>query len=455
MAMPERFASLRLALQVRLYVWFGAIGALERLIVASIRGDGRPGGGAGASDQRPVLLALSADEFRGDIRCLREDGSFRVAELHSSILRKIVARFFPSTIGWHEIISSTIRPDLDANRRRLQAMLGKLLPRVHARLGVSAVISAHVHYSTDLDWGLVSQSQGTPYIVLHRENMYASENMERVVSARFRAMRMRFGGEHIIVHAEEVRNIFLSTGYATPDRVSALGCMRMDAFIRRIASEQAKQAVLRRRVALFPLSLSVGKTTERNRRLRPWFERLHVCLARLAASDPTIEVVMKPKSKWARTWRANLDAVFQKANIDPDKIPNLVIRDDLDVHDLMFSSAVIIGINTTTLIEAGLAGRYAVIPYLEELQDPYFDDWLKFGDAYDELLLARSEEQLLEEIRKGLAGEPLPDSVREAYRKLFARLVSSPAADATAKYVQQLRLSCGLGGGSAGAIVAN
>lgn len=392
------------------------------------------------ADKRPTLLALSANQYRGDPECLAADGTFRVLELTQYLQRKIVYRYYPAAALWPEIVNPRDREDLIESKRRLRQFLAKFLPKLYQVLGVRCIISPHIHYDTDIDWGPVSQSCGIPYVVLHRENLYASPGLIRGVHARFASLDTHFEGAHIVVHNETVRQVFIESGFVTPDRVSASGCMRMDQFARRIRQPRNPETVPKR-VVLFPFAIT-PEDKEEGRRRRPVFDRVHVSLVRFALERPDVKVVMKPKAKWAGQWREQLTRALQPAGLSTEGIPNLIIRADLDAQDLIFSSAAVIGLNTTTLIEAGVAGCRAIIPYYRELQDPFFDDLIYFRDRFVDLITATSDDQLIEEIGNAVSGQTLPQSVEVAYRKLFEDYVSSLDGGATKAYVGTLKRIC-------------
>ena len=391
--------------------------------------------------RRPIALVLSAEEFRDDPKILAAEGSIRVLELHSSLQGMLLFRFYPKDAIWPEVVGSKYRRDFSAERGRLREFHSRFLLRLYRLMGVDLVIGPHIHFANDVDWGAASEALGVPYIVLHRENLLASVGIRRSVRERVRLVGARFEGRHIIVHNEKIRRLFIQTGYCADRQISAPGCMRMDALVHRVMDGDRISDLPR--VVMFPYIVGNHQRLE-FRLLKSALDRLNVFLARFALDHPEVEMVMKPKLKWADR-NEQFEPALQAAGLNAAEIPNFTVRSDLDVHDLVFSSSVMIGVNTTTLIEAALAGCRAIIPYLEEMHDPHINDFPYFHDDFPSLLVARSLEELEEEIFKGLSGEPLPDTTLAAYRALFEDYVSTLDARATERTVALLSSVTGSG----------
>lgn len=393
------------------------------------------------NEGRATLLALSAEEFREDPKLLAETGRFRVLTVDSGAQRRLMYRFYPANAQWHHVLSHALRPDLDPHRRGYRAFLRAFLPHLYRRLGVSAVIGSHIHFGTDVDWGAVSNELGFPYVVLHRENLFASDWIIRQVTDRLGVVQLRFEGERIVVHNDVVKRVFAESGYASPNTIEVLGCTRMDEYLSRLRNGPGSSIPGRRKVAFFPISLGDGHS-EFLTHIRPSIERLHIFLVDFARRNPDIDVIIKPKAKWSSSWQADFDTTLAKSPAAGPYPSNLIVRSDLDVHELILSSSAVLGINTTTLIEAGIAGQRTVIPYFPELRDPWCQAHLLFGSYFPSLLVARDEEELEREIFRGLRGERLPDAMRKTYEEIFQTYVSSLRGDATARYVTLLDQVC-------------
>ena len=165
---------------------------------------------------------------------------------------------------------------------------------------------------------------------------------------------------------------------------------------------------------------------------------IHVTLARLAADNPDIEVVFKPKPKVLKGWRIHLDMAFAEAGIDPDAIPNLIIDANLDAQELILNSDVVVGLNTTTLLEAGIAKKPVVVTFFDELQQKAYVDSIKFVEAFDYLDVAGNSSDMVRLIKGRILDGEISEEDLAGRREMFAKYVSDPDGGALDKYSQAI-----------------
>jgi hypothetical protein len=109
---------------------------------------------------------------------------------------------------------------------------------------------------------------------------------------------------------------------------------------------------------------------------------------------------------------------------------------------LIRSAAVVIGFQSTTILEAALAARPVVIPAFAEAARADHRPYLRFGDAYDLFDIARSPEELKALVFDRLIAPRLESEGLNERRALFETYVSSLSGDTAVRYVQVLRDLC-------------
>lgn len=409
--------------------WHGPfIWILSRTIVE------HPVSKAKGGKRRPTLLALSPEGFRGDLDVLSESGNFRVLLAPTRWQTRLMYLFYPERLRSRDYLNPEPCSPYIACKKRLQAFYRELLPGLYARLGIDAVISYHVRLPADVDWGMASDQAGYPYVVLYREGLFASyPNARKTMAILFQ--RFGFWGTHLVVHNESCRELCIETGLAQPEKVSALGCLRMDGFLHRV-QRAARQGHSRRRVVLFPISLKENGKYDMS--LMPFFHGVHGGLIKLAKKYPDVEFVMKPKPKVYREWRRLLDRTFEREGSSPAQLPNLVMDPHRDAQDLILEADVVCGIDTTTVLEAAIAGKSVVIPYFHELRQMPYRNSIKFADAFAYLDVADDEEHFVQMIEERLVNPDVSLTDMEGRRKVFEKYVSDPDGHAVEKYTELL-----------------
>lgn len=416
----------------RLLIKAGWYEPILRILASAIKE--HPLSKSATGDRRVTLLALSPEGFRGDLDALSGFENFRVMIAPTRWQTRLMYLFYPEGLRIRDYMHPAPGSAAMACKERLQAFYRELLPRLYKRLGIDCVISYHIRLPADVDWGMASQDTGYPYVVLYREGLFASSpRLHELMAILFG--RFGFWGTHLIVHNESCRQLCIDTGLAPPEKVSALGCLRMDRYVRRIQQHEP-QTKRRKKVALFPISLK--KNGDFDFSLMPFFEGVHVGLAKLAEKYPDVDFVMKPKPKVYKGWRALVDRAFARAGIAPALLANLTMDSRLDAQDLILESDVVCGINSTTLLEAGIAGKPVVVPYFNELRQLPYRNSIKFAEGFQYFDVAADADSFVALIEKRLADPEVSEADMDGRRKMFAKYVSDPDGNALEKYAAVL-----------------
>jgi hypothetical protein len=325
-------------------------------------------------------------------------------------------------------------------------LLKIFLSSLYTRLKVDFVIGAAVHYRQDFDWGLVSNEIGTPYIVLHRESAFMSSPKGLNWYSGLLKQLNGFKGQHVIVHSEIAREVFVDSGYIASKDISVLGNLRMDEYVARVKSYNNvhfnKSSHIRKKVTLFSFNHGVGlealmpkwSDNQKHGFVR-LFEHVHVSVARLAMQMRDVDFVIKPK--WGGSWITKIETVLKENDIDVNKVNNLSILPDTNVHNLIFESDVVCAFQSTTMLEAAIhVDKKVIVPYFDEAKYLEYDGYLQFNDYYHLFDVAHSVDEFEKLIIEGLEKPKRVDEdlLRKRYA-LFGKYVSSMVGDALDKYV--------------------
>jgi CDP-glycerol glycerophosphotransferase (TagB/SpsB family) len=113
----------------------------------------------------------------------------------------------------------------------------------------------------------------------------------------------------------------------------------------------------------------------------------------------------------------------------------------VDAQSLILESDVICAINSTVMLEAGIAGKPIIVPFFKECQKS--DDRLnniKLKEYFHLFEVAIDDAELKSKILKHLRSPiKISEEVMEGRKKVFEDFVSSMDADATERYVSLLR----------------
>lgn len=383
-----------------------------------------------------TLLALSPQMFRGDLTVLASVEGIRILKLPHTWLIRMLHQFYPeNAVGIH-CMDSSPGNRLRQCKRTYQNFLRRFLPYYFHHLGVDGIITHHVHAHPGVDWGVIGEELGVRYIVLHRECLMAEE-MKKLVRQRLSRLE-KFEGSHIIVHNEACRRVISDSKFATLDQVSSLGCIRMDDYLDQISRDanskrEKKEGKI---VSYFPFDIG----DELDERLNPFFEEFHTELAKFIINRPDVNFVIKSKpGRMFDLWWARAKGIFAAQGIDESGHKNLKFRDDIDAQDLILQSDVVVGLNSTTMVEAAIARKPVVIPYFGEIQNPDFDGRLRIRDSIHCLDIADTKEAVGPLIAARLDDPTIGDEVMKERISMFERHLSTVDGKATENYIKLIR----------------
>lgn len=399
------------------------------------------------SVNKPTLLALHPEYFRGDLEIFAESGRFRVLKLPFKWQYRILNLYWNDEIDYGKYFSDVNEGKEAEVRRRLREFLRGVIKSLFSKLKVDLVISACIWYKQDIEWGCVSDEVGVPYVVLHRENLVASpvleERWENITKAR--VLTPKFLGSHIIVHNAIVRNCFIRSGFVDDERISALGCLRMDSFVktaRRVAISRSPK-----KVVLFSFVHGQGIagvheieafSKNRNYGLVRFFDGVHGAIGELALQNKGVEFYIKIKPEGNPRWLSEIEFALSKKGIESEKVPNLKVVYKLDAQELILKADVVCGFGSTALLEAAIAAKPVIIPFFYEAACPGFAGFVMFKNDFDVFDIAGSIEEFKRLILRRLDYPEVGSECMSKRYALFEKYVSSMDGSALDKYVSTL-----------------
>ena len=394
-------------------------------------------------DALAVLVALNAGRFRGELEVLATSG-FRVLKAPYALQARLLGLYFDPD---DDVLAIHDNERLLARKEALHSALQLLLTCFYSRLKVDATIGAAIHYKQDIHWGAVSDRLGYPFIVLHRENLAASEAIVDHNIAR--ASRIDpFPGTLLITHNDIMRRIFVESGYIPKTKAVAAGAMRMDNFA--ISQPPDAPTGKLKQIAFFSFGPGAGILNSRPphwpRNEGSFFHNLcietHVAIFEFARDNPDIQVTVKPK--WGGTWLNRLDALFSDRKLNPRGVSNFRIVPDIDVHALIRSSNIVVGFASTVLLEAAIMQRPVVVPMFAEAADPEFRRNIMLSDFQDIFDSATSPEHLKYLLSLRIEDGYIGSDIMARRRNAFETYIGPLNGKATCKTVTAIQSALNL-----------
>jgi hypothetical protein len=391
--------------------------------------------GAEATKDDPIrLLVLNEERYRADLEVLAARPDVELYALPSRVQHMVNAIW----VSEAREISQTDpdaylhnrHPVIQRARRRLHAFLVKLIPRLARRYRIDGITSCTFYYRQDREWESAGHEVGVPFFALHKENMKDPVTHAATID-RYKRRAFRFAGDRLFLVNQLEKQVILKASCADEARVSVVGALRMDTLYKRVHNPASR--TVKNKVVLFSTHHRLGLleidgagslfNPRRDAGFIRHFTVLHGNFARVAMARPDTEFVIK--AKWLGVWHDEIVAAIRETlDVDPDAIPNLTITDSVPAQDLIDAAMVVVGLNSTTVLEAKLAGVPVVVPLFEEAAHKYFASNVYFQKYMDVFTVARTPEELCEHLHRSIdAPRPdqkgLPDAMVQDYLGYF------------------------------------
>lgn len=307
-----------------------------------------------------------------------------------------------------------------------------------------------MRFIEDLDWSYVAEQLGVPSIVLYREGL----NMYKRACEGLLARQKKFGkfiGTHIVVANKSTKDIFVESGFVDADNVTIGGIPRMDNLCQLIEMHNRLQQKPSERIGgekfrILVLYFAPGKYqkgfADSDGVWRPagipikLFEETMASIVNVAVNNPDIEVLIKPKKGDVSI--KYFSELCKRRNLEIQSLKNLRIDDSINLHEYMMTSNVVCGLQSTSVLEAAIAGKEVVVPYFEEFRNTDWSDRFGYRDHLSAFSIPKNAVELEDCLISGLSKQQ-SDAIMEYRRQLFSTWVSSPDGTATHTCAQIIR----------------
>lgn len=380
-----------------------------------------------SSSPRYRALIMTRPGFSQDIEASFQDSDeFKLIVWPNLALKAFAAAILKPTLDHNYYLTDD--PDETASKVEYRDFLRKLWRVFFAIRPVDVVLTGNFGYFQERELATVLEEFGTPFIALHKENL-KSPGRVKFWHFVYNERRGKFTGRKILVYNDIERDLQISSGIMESDKVAVVGMPRLDMFHRwRREHAGSKPERPRSSVLLFAFDRADKLPAVRRKsgagipgNVEPMDERwgnnlswtrlgteLHQTILRLARMRPDLDIVVKTKDRP----RKQKD-IMEMLSMDGQELPsNVRLVTSGDPFQLVADSKVIVGFNTSGLLEALAAGKPVVVPWFGEATDPEMRPHIiDLGDAVD---YGHSPDELIEHVcRHADAPASIPLELRD------------------------------------------
>lgn len=339
--------------------------------------------GRGVGRRPPRIAVLARSQFTDDARALAHRlGEERVLLIRREALKALASANLPA--GTYDFNYRTVLSDGPDAMRRHRAFLRDVWSALDPHGDVRLVLTANTGYWAEIELGAALEELDVAFVALHKENLKSPGHAARWEPV-YRETRAPFLGRAVLVQNAAEADLQVRGGVAPPERITVVGMARLDAFHahrRRTAGTRTDGDVL---FAGFLPGLNLPMPPEppgrdvdlgvplpdperRPEHLVEACLALHRVAIEVARALPERHIVLKTKGREQdRRWTPVL---LDRASHGRALPGNLRIVHGGDAPTMTREAAVVVGLNSTMLLEAIAAGRPAVVLELGEMDGP-------------------------------------------------------------------------------------
>ncbi|ARQ00714.1 hypothetical protein [Pseudorhodoplanes sinuspersici] len=325
-------------------------------------------------------------------------------------MKAISIGFLPSTIDDNNY--ANLSTEEEAAKRIYREFLRKTLRHLLMLSRIDVIISGNFAYFAERELHGASEEIDVPFIILHKENLKSAARLS-YYEDHYRRRRGPFSGRRIIVYNSFEREVQIAAGIASADRISICGMPRLDRAHAWRRSEARKPLPHKPLVLFFTFGAKTGLPVLRRKfgngemtEALPAFDKLSwqktaqltiEAMLRFARENQHVTVILKSKRA-----AGHLTSFHQIAE---GEVPaNIRFVEGGDPLELLKEAWVVVGMNSTALLEALAMGKIVLSPGFAEAADPAMSPWIAdFGRAVE---LARTPDALVTRLSDITNGPP-------------------------------------------------
>ena len=388
-----------------------------------------------ATDTPLRILALYHPGFRGDLEALADSGEAEVLLFPAEWQTRLVMAFYGPDYRNQDVMNPEPGSRFETAQTALTAFYERIADEYFARRPCDCAISFHIRIPADVDFARAIKARAIPYSTIYREGLIASSERVKRHMRLFFARLGNFQGDHFLVHNESAREFCIAEGYSSPDRTWTMGCIRMDGFLRDINAGEYSRETRSGTATLFPVSQHFESPEDSD----AFYREFYGALFGFFAANPQYRLIIKPKPKQLKHAQKLATTALAGSGLDWHEIENVRFDAALDAHEALKISDVIIGLNSTVLLEAGVAGRPVVAPMFAAVDTGPAQEAVRFADAYAYFDVARDGAALAEILAERMA-DPFVDTAAMAGRRaMFEKYVSTLHGNALQRHIAFFR----------------
>lgn len=345
------------------------------------------------------VLALGASKYRGDLNNISK---FKNYDLYSVDHRwqSLFRRYFCSSNDILNYLNPKKNSVYFEEKKELISFMKIFIEKLNKIFKLNLVTVVNYRYIDDYFWLEAIKENNIKIVMLYREGLLAFDRVTIEVENRHKLFR-NYPVDYIITQNNISKEVFIKSKFINENKIYVSGALRMDDFFQKIKNKKYEINLNKKINILYftiPESLSLfGKnfynlTPEKyNYVFNFWKEKnnfikdINKCILNIAQQTNTL-ITIRPKLYEANK-KIHSNIINEVKNY---KGNNITIDYFTNTHDLILNSDIIIGMQSTTILESLIANKLVILPLFRNFKnsahfnDLMFKEYLHLFKVFEE-----------------------------------------------------------------------
>jgi hypothetical protein len=247
---------------------------------------------------------------------------------------------------------------IESKKLEYRAFLEKVVKRFRLLFGLDAMAQFNILYYAERELAAACTNVNVAFVTVYKENLRSKEAWNEVTGS-FQGTIDTYRGWKIAVYNADAKQMLIESGIAKPWQITVTGCPRMDFShsYRNNHRERSKNPVFLYYM-ITPIAGLTGSISKEEMKRLNWnkmIDKVNATIVKFASEHPEVRMIAKGKTGYSTR---------QIDRFGGDLPSNFEVIKDGAGHKLLEQADVVIGFNSTAVLEAVAAGIPTIVPHI-------------------------------------------------------------------------------------------
>ena len=344
------------------------------------------------------ILSLGASKYRGDLKSINKFENFILYSIDHS-WQSLIRRFFCTSNKVRNYLNPKKNSEFYLEKLKCENFIRIFFKKLNSFYNFDLIMVVNYRYIDDYFWLKAAKENKITIVMLYREGLLASDRIAAEVCNRHKIFK-NFPVDYLITQNNISKEKFIESNFMESEKILISGALRMNNFFHNI--NKRKKVMRNNKINILYFAIPPTLTLfggKEYRELTPkkyeyvfsnwkpktlFFQEINDLIMDLS-KDKSLNITIRPKLE-------DLNKNIHKNILEKlknNQNSNIKLDAYSDTHELILNSDIIIGIQSSSLLEAMIANKIVIIPLFKNFKhskhfnDMFFKDNLNLFSVHE------------------------------------------------------------------------